>query len=344
MRNSFSKWLVAVVLAAALLVAASATASSVQKKALFTVKVAVSPSMTSLPFYTADAKGYFAKQGLKIEYTVSTAVTLLMVTGDANIGLTSVDGAFVDASVGKPTPIIAILNQHNTVAMIARTDLNISKQPYPLNVKQLPKKFIFGTSSRSGGGEAFMQRVLGGAGFKEGSDYSVVSLGTQGNIYAALAAKRADVVNLVGPTDQLAVQSGAGQFLVQEAKGQGPAEILPRYGTAVETNVDFAAKNPGIIKKIVAGLVQGMNYVHKKGVQNELVGIVEKYTGLSEGANPGVSAAIKADLPDYIRLTQPMANCGRLSAHGRLLFSIGTINTLPACKDLMLAKYVPKKL
>lgn len=96
--------------AAAILVVAAMGLQTIAAAAADRVRFASTRSLSGAPFLIAQAKGYFAAEGLEAEhiyFDASGPVTLSVVAGDADIGATGLSGAFFNLAAEGQLRIIA---------------------------------------------------------------------------------------------------------------------------------------------------------------------------------------------------------------------------------------------
>lgn len=310
----------------------SSSSGSDSGKGQATLRVGAIASTLYLPFYVADAKGFLAKQGIKVEYvTIQNASPLI--AGDVQLQLSGFDTAIINGGQGKATPIVGVLQQHNSLGLWARADKKISGT-YPDNVRQL-KGATIATTNRNTGAEPFLQAVLAGAGLKEGRDYTITSLGTGPNIYAALKAKRIDAGMLFPPFDSQARAENLATPLVQQALGEGPPEVVQSYGATAIANQQWLHDNPAVAKRLSVAIEQGTAYTHDPKHAEEILKIAQRYAGID---NP---AAIRPSLPAIQKLSVDSFECTRAEAQVRLLKRVGLIKGQPDCAMLAAREYLP---
>jgi NitT/TauT family transport system substrate-binding protein len=300
-----------------------------------TVSIGAVPSLLYLPVYVADAQGYFAKQGLKMDYKTLPDTAPALLSGDIDFSLNGADGAFIAASQGKPTPIVAILQQRNSLSLYATTKTmkKVTNSSYPQSIQSL-KGAKWGTTARVGGGEVFMQAVFQGAGLKEGSGFSIVALGQASNILAALKAGRVDGALLFPPFSAQAEVEGFAKPVVQEAKGEGPSELSQSYGAALLASPK-AVGDSALLKKMTAAIQQGQEYTRDSANKANLVQIAKKYTGITDEKALGVA------LDSVASLSKPSFDCSRADTQAKLLLKVGTIKKPVTCDDVAVKQYLP---
>jgi NitT/TauT family transport system substrate-binding protein len=325
---------VAVALVALVALAACVTATAARDaRNLTTVKVGGIASTLYLPFYVADANGYFAKRGIQIEYnTIANATPLI--SGDVNLQLSGFDTAIINAGAGKPTPIIAVLQKRNSLGLFVRADKAVSGK-YPHNVAQM-RGFTVGTTNRNSGAEPFLQSTFSQAGLTEGKDYTITPLVNGPNLMAALQAKRIDAAMLFPPFDTQAVTSGLVKPVVSQSAANGPADISQLYGATVLANRDWVAQNPALVRGVANALNEALAFTRNYTANKDaLIAIAQKYTGITD------TAALQVGLAGVSALAVNGMNCMRAGVQVRLDNKYNLVGSLPGCDQLRNPKLVP---
>lgn len=326
--------LIAVAAVVALLAVTSSGAGAVRDKqaGLVTVDIGHIASSLFLAVYVAEAKGYFAKNGIQPRFTtVSSATTVI--TGDVDLFISSLDTAIIDAGAGKPTPAIAIIQQRNALGLFVRADKAVTGA-YPANVRQM-KGYVVGTTRRASGADPFLLTTFGKAGLREGQDFTITALGTGPNLMAALQSKRIDAAMLFPPFDAQAVNQGLVKPVVQQALNNGPPEVSQLYGSAVMANKEWLSKNPGTAAKVVNALNQSLRYLHDwNGNRRGIFQIAKQYTGITD------DKALSQSLKMVSELATNGLTCARLGVQVRLDTQYGLVGTKPSCDDIRDLKYL----
>jgi ABC-type nitrate/sulfonate/bicarbonate transport system substrate-binding protein len=315
---------------------------------LTTINIGGVPSLLYLPAYVAATEGFFAKEGLKADFlTDITSIPTALIAGSIDVGLTGADTAFVTAAAGMPTPILAVLQQRDGISLVVRNGIKgyDASLPYPKNVLSLPKGFTLGITSHGTGSDPLMAAVFGGAGLKEGPDYTPVVLGSDANIIAALKAGKIDVADLVPPFDAEETGSdGVASYLFREltTTPTSPAAalyaseakaLLNIYGPVAIATPAWVSGHASIAKGFVNAITQAQVWMHDPANFQKLIPIAEKYAGTTD------SAAVQSELPAIINLASPQVDCGRLADEGAVDKAVNVITKIPSCGDLRFANY-----
>jgi NitT/TauT family transport system substrate-binding protein len=253
------------------------------------------------PFFIADAKGYFAEQGLKVKFVrFDSAAKMIPSLGsgevDVGSGATSA-GLYNAVKRGIGIKIVADKARnakgYGFQAILVRTDLMDSGK-----VKSLKDfKGLKVAMSATGNSEnAFMNYALVQNGLSY-SDIDPVFLGFPNQI-AAYANKAIDASLTVEPTVTEVLKLGTAKKLI------GADEVYPDYQTAVIFyGPKFTQDQPDNAKKFMVALVKAMRFYndalkdgHISGANaDEVIKILTEYSFIKD---PAVHRAIISQAVD----------------------------------------------
>jgi NitT/TauT family transport system substrate-binding protein len=253
------------------------------------------------PFFIADAKGYFAEQGLKVTFirfdSAAKAIPSLG-SGEVDVGSGATSSGLYNA-VARGIGIKIVSDKARNAkgygfqAIMARTDLIDSGQVK--SVKDLKGRKV--AMSANGNSEnAFMNYALVQAGLTY-NDIDPVFLGFPNQI-AAYANKAIDASLTVEPTVSELIKLGTAKKLVTAD------EVFPDYQTAVVFyGPKFMAEQPDNAKKFMVALVKAIRFYddslkdgHIAGPNaDEVIKILVQYSFIKD---PAVHRAIVSQAID----------------------------------------------
>src|SRR5580700_10917369 len=210
------------------------------------------------PFFVADAKGYFAEQGLKVKFVrFDSAAKMIpsLGSGEVNVGSGATSAGLYNAvKRGIGIKIVADKARnakgYGFAAILVRTDLIDSGK-----VKSLKdfKGLKVAMSANGNSENAFMSYALTQNGLTYG-DIDPVFLGFPEHI-PAFANKAIDASLTVEPTVSKLLSLGSAKKLV------GADDVFPDYQTAVVFySPKFAQDQPDNAKKFMVALVKAMRF------------------------------------------------------------------------------------
>ncbi len=249
--RKFCRWLCAGVAAA--LLAGFGGGTQAQELTIGTIGAA-----SDAPFFIADAKGYFAEQGLKVKFVrFDSAAKMIpsLGSGEVNVGSGATSAGLYNA-VARGIGIKIVADKARNApgygfqAIMARSDLIDSGKVK--SVKDL-KGLKVAMSANGNSENAFMNYAL----VKEGLSYSDIDpvfLGFPNQI-AAYANKAIDASLTVEPTVTELLKLGTAKKLVSAD------EVFPNYQTAViYYSPSFMHDQPENAKKFMVALVKAMRF------------------------------------------------------------------------------------
>jgi putative riboflavin transport system substrate-binding protein len=123
------------------------TAASSQKPHEITVAMPYIPNVQFAHFYMADKKGYYAAEGLKInfDYNFETDVVQRVAQGTVGFGMASGDSVLLARAQGLPVVTVATNSQRFPTVFFSKVDANI-KTPADLKGKSVGIPGHFGAS------------------------------------------------------------------------------------------------------------------------------------------------------------------------------------------------------
>lgn len=225
-------------------------------------------SATHWPLYIGQKKGYFAAEGLKLDfvYTQSNAALVQqLAAGSLDIALSS----------GLVDPIRAI----DKGAAIAVVRLEMQAPPYALLAKSNIKRMadLKGKTISIGGAKditrIFIERMLGSNGVKPG-DYDLVFAGATAARFSALQSGAVDAAILLPPFNFYAESAG----LTNLGLTIDYAKDLPFSGSIVNRN--WASKNKPVLDKLLAITTRSVAWFNDPANRGEAIAIMVELSKL----------------------------------------------------------------
>ena len=241
------------------------------------VKVGYLRLVMSLPSFVAAEKGFFAKEGLKMElvpFQSGTAIIDALVTGriDANCGSATTGHWFAELNVSGRYKIFLVYGPNsmvdNTYTVVVNRDSPIK------DFKGLEGKKVAhfpGITSR-----ALAKAVTGTQLDPEGITFTEIP---PPNIVPALAAGQIDAFFSPEPFGMMAVSKGVGRYLMKHPLALlGLENGFP--GGAFSFSSRFLKRSPGLAVKLRAAVERAVDFIRAN--EKEAKPYLVKYTGLPE--------------------------------------------------------------
>lgn len=216
------------------------------------------------PLYLAQEKGYFAEQGLDVEFYYAAAADIVKNVGVGNVefGFPNADSVIVGRAAGVPVKVVHTTYQHGLGATIFKKSSGIAK-PTDLKGKKVA------VTNLASPNYIQLQVMLKDAGLKI-SDVNLEVIGT-GAIVGALADGQVDaIVFSMLRTVELRNQG----VDVDEIRSD---TFLPSHGNVVIVGEKLLKSDPALVDKFTAALNKALTYIID-GHSREAVELsVEKY-------------------------------------------------------------------
>jgi len=236
----------------------AAEAQSLRKVRLTMPVVAI--SMT--PVYLAQAKGYFAEEGLEVETTTTQGGgpdIRAVIAGEADFSFTTGDNVILAYQEGKPL-VMAMSGLHRlfinwAIHKEAAKAKGIAETT-PLAEKLKAMKGLTVGVTNPGALTAHLAAfVIRKAGYAPQQDVKIIPVGAGPTWIAALENRKVDLALTAPPVPETAVQRGFAIMFIDNTKGEDPsvAEFLMENLVARPETVK---KDPELVRKMVRALVK----------------------------------------------------------------------------------------
>ena len=264
-----------------------------------TVKIGSTTSLTDGFFYIADAKGYFAEEGLKAEFVrfrTAGEVVAPLGTGELDVGGGSPSPALFNA-IARGIPVKIVGDRYTarpgqgTTALLVRKDLADGGQVRDYSDLRGKNIAINATGSST---EIMVEKALEKGGVKR-EEVNVVTMPFP-DMLAALGSKAIDVAGDVDPYNAMAVDRGLA------VRWKGEDEINPNHETAVILfGPSFYQNKPEAARRFMVAYIRAVrDYVNaftKNTKKQEIVSILTQVTDVKDPALYDKMAVIGVD-PD----------------------------------------------
>ena len=225
------------------------TSSKSQNEAgeLRTIKLPMGyiPNIQYAPFYVAVDKGYFADEGITIEFDYSYETDGVALTGAGELPFAVASGEQVLLARSQELPVVYAFAwyQQFPISVISAPELNIN-EPADLRGKKIGLPGLFGANYI--GLEALL--------FEGGVDDSEVTLDSIGfNQVEAYASGNSDVV--VGYTANEPIVLSSQGFALKEMR---VADYVSLIANGIITNEETIANDPELIRSMARALAHGI--------------------------------------------------------------------------------------
>ena len=262
-------------LAAGALFALAASSAFAQEQ---TVEVVLFAGTSAMPIYVAQDKGFFAREGLKVNITPTPNSGFQMtglINGKFNIAGTAVDNliAYMEgqgtAKVEREPDIITIMG-------LSSTELTIVAQPEYKSISELKGKDL-ALDSPSTGYAFVLRHMLEKNGFGP-NDTKWVPFGGTRERLMALREKKAAAAMISEPFTTQARQEG---FSIL---GEGVSQLGAYQANVQIANRPWAKANEETVVKYIRALLSAIDWIYDPANKAESVKILASHAKISESA------------------------------------------------------------
>lgn len=259
----------------------------------------VALSMT--PVYLAQAKGYFAEEGLEVEMITTGGGgpdIKALIAGEVDFTFTPGDNGILPSQEGKRL-VMVMSGLHRLIInwaihREAAKDKGITETtPFAEKLKGL-KGLTVGVTQPGALTAHLAAFVIRKAGYVPQQDVKIIPIGAGPTWLAALENRKVDVALTATPVPETAVSRGYALMLIDNAKGEDPS--IPEFLMEnLITRPEVIEKNPDLVRRMVRALFKANKWA--LAATPEQVAEALKPT-LGKNAPPEVFlAGVKSTLP-----------------------------------------------
>jgi len=300
-------------------------------------------ALTTAPVYLAEARGYFAQEGLSVELTVTGGGgpdIKALIAGDVDFTYTASDQVMLPWQEGKRLVMVmgviprALINwaMHKDVAQAKGIT---EKSPLADKLKAL-RGLTIGSTQPGSLTANLAAYTLRKAGLVPQQDANVIPVGSGLTWLAALEQRKVDVALMSPPLPDTAVARGFAILLIDNARGEDPAlaEFLQQVFV---TRPDVIQKDPELVRKLVRALLRANQWA-LAAKPEEIADALQP----SMGATPrdALMTGIKATVPAYSRDGRITERA--LKAAADVMEVAGILKKRPMLADIATNDFLPR--
>jgi NitT/TauT family transport system substrate-binding protein len=255
------------------------------------------PNVQYAPFYTAVHQGFYAEQGLEIEfdYSFETDGVALVAANELPFALVSGEQVLLAREQGLPVVFIASWYRDYPIGIVSKVEQNIT-HPSQLAGKKVGIPGLFGASYVG------LRALLHAGGLSE-EDITLESIGF--NQVEALAADQIDaaVVYVTNEPIQLVAQG-------YEINVIPVSDYALLASNGIITNETVLRENPELVRGMVAATLRGINFtsVHTDDAFENSKNFVESLAQADQGVQRAVlEASVQLYQLDPLGYSEPAA-------------------------------------
>lgn len=219
-------------------------------------------ALTMSPVYLAQARGYFADEGLDVEMTSTGGGgpdIRALIAGEADFTFTTGDNVILAYQEGKPLVMVASGLNKLFINWAMHRDTAKAKgisETTPLQEKlKALKGLTVGVTNPAALTAHLAAFVIRKAGFVPQQDVQIIPVGAGPTWLAALENRKVDLALTAPPVPETAVSRGFAIMFINNAKGEDPSisEFLMENLVA---RPETLKKDPDLVRKMVRALVK----------------------------------------------------------------------------------------
>lgn len=246
-------------LAASFIFLSSAAHAQGLKKVKLTMPV-VALSMS--PVYLAQARGYFADEGLDVEMTSTGGGgpdIRALIAGEADFTFTTGDNVILAFQEGKRLLMVSSGLHRLFINWAMHKDAAKAKgitetTPLPQKLKAL-KGLTIGATNPGALTFHLATFVVRKAGYEPQKDVKIIAIGAGPSWIAALENRKVDVALTATPVPETAISRGFAIMFINNAKGEDSS--IPEFLMEnLITRPEVAEKNPDLVRRMVRALIK----------------------------------------------------------------------------------------
>src|SRR5262249_41543320 len=300
-------------------------------------------ALTTAPVYIAEAKGFFAQEGLSVDLNMTGGGgpdIKALIAGDVDFTYTASDQVILPWQEGKRLMMVmgviprALINwaMHKDVAQAKGIT---EKSPLADKLKAL-RGITIGATQPGSLTANLATYTLRKAGLVPQQDANIISVGSGLTWLAALEQRKVDAALMSPPLPDTAVAGGYAILLIDNARGEDPAlaEFLQQVFV---TRPDVIQKDPELVRKLVRALLRANQWA-LAAKPEEIADALQA----SMGSTPRdtLIAGIKATVPAYSRDGRITERA--LKAAADVMEVAGILKKRPAFADVATNDFLPK--
>jgi len=229
------------------------------RKVKLTIPV-IALSMT--PVYLAQAKGFFAEEGLEVEVIPTSGGgpdIRALIAGDVDFSFTTGDNVILAHQEGKP--LVMVMSGLNRLFInwamhkeVAKAKGITETSPLKEKLKSL-KGLTVGVTNPAALTAHLAHFVIRKAGYVPQQDVQIIPIGAGPTWLAAVENRKVDLALTAPPVPETAISRGFAIMFINNAKGEDPSisEFLMENLVARPQTVK---KDPDLVRKMVRALVK----------------------------------------------------------------------------------------
>jgi NitT/TauT family transport system substrate-binding protein len=328
-------------LAVALVVVSAVPPSTAQPRTAVKISVLRAAFVYFTP-YVAEAKGFFAKQGLDVSlvyFRSGAETTTAVVSGSCEFGALATEHVTQVRDQGLRVKAIVANLTDSPFAVVVRKEVPLPSagQGYPNVIRDL-KGLKLGITGRGASTDFTLRYLLKDAGLDPDKDVTIIATGGLDTSLAAFV--KGDIQGYIAfepLQSQLVHGLAIAKPVLDIRKGEGPKLLQDYAYNSMVAREDYLDANPETARRMVAAVLETHRFLADPKNFDETVKIAEKYF---QGIEPKL---LRQVLQDSIKAYRPVITKPAVANIGEMLKFAGLIKRVPAFEEIVDTRYAPTK-
>lgn len=221
-----------------------------------------------VPIYVADKKGFFAQEGLKVDYVrIGNNENIAALTsGSIPIGIPSTEPSIRALMKGAKIKLVANLLETAPYDLVSQSNIKSPEQA---------RGGTIGVGTLTGATATVVKKFFDAYGMIEGRDYTLIAPGSNMDRIAALVSRSVQVVLLSDPATFEALAKGYNYL-------GSISERVPHYSfMSFWVNEDWANRNEDKAVGFLKASIRGMDWMYDPANKDEAIKIIGDYFNLT---------------------------------------------------------------
>lgn len=239
-------------------------------------------SVSQVPFYVSQERGYYKEEGLEVNLIVMSAPVANLALIGQNVEFSTVPTAALSAALrGAPLRVIFNAFYRPLVWLYSKPELRA--------VKDLKGKRV-GVAGIGSGPDHLLRELLRQNGLEPGRDVTILGLGVQSNLFTALSTGGIDASVFVIPWS-----SKAGDAGFYELVSFVNQDIVQFQGSIV-LREELMRSDPSVVEKFLRATVKG--FLYARAIRNGTILVLARNLKVEEKAAAKIYDLAKSALTE----------------------------------------------
>jgi NitT/TauT family transport system substrate-binding protein len=291
-----------------------------------TLKISMTPSLTNLPLYVADAEGIWEKHDVQPSYVnIGSApeAAAAFTSGDLHVANLLSNAVIPLVDQGAELTVIG-KNPHNSILdVLVRSDYDLPADASWQEVMQALEGSNVGVVAKGSGVEAYARTLFEEAGVDPDAQ-TYIATGLPSTTLAALSSGKIDMTVTFEPGLTQAVEEGIATRPFSLMADEGPS-VLHAAGGLMASPTEFVDGNEDLLRRYLAAYDEALAWIKDDANRDEVLAIIEEKLQVDSDLAAAMLDNNLSGYPDEARLED--ADIQRLDEVTTYLAEEGTISS-----------------